>query len=59
MPDRKSAVKETGPVRKTLLLHSRRMEEVRKNFAVGLKRIVGDRIIKTEHGLKHGQENTA
>jgi len=59
MSDKKSAVKETWPGRQTCFLHSRRMEKVRKNFAVGVQRITADRTMNRRYGLKTGQGNTA
>ena len=59
MSDRKSDDNETGPGRHMIVLHNRRMEEVRKNFAVGIQRIVADRIVNRGTNLKTRQRNTA
>ena len=59
MKQRESLDNETGPDRQMIVLHSRRMEEVRKNFAVGIQRIVADRIINRGQSLKTRRRNTA
>ncbi|HBH61911.1 MAG TPA: hypothetical protein DDX85_09275 [Nitrospiraceae bacterium] len=59
MSDRKSGDNETGPGRQMVVMHDRRMEEVRKNFAVGIQRIVADKSMSRGHGVKTRQRNTA
>ncbi len=59
MEQRKSLDDETGTDRRMIVLHSRRMEEVKKNCAVGIQRIVADKIFNRGHSLKTRQRNTA
>ncbi len=59
MQQRKSLDNETGTDRQMIVMHSRRMEAVRKNFAVGIQRILADKIINRGHSLKTRQRNTA
>jgi len=59
MSDRKSADNKTVPCRQTFVPHNRRMEEVKRNFAVGIQRIVADRIMNRGQTVKARQGNTA
>ncbi|MEW6600060.1 MAG: hypothetical protein AB1499_03740 [Nitrospirota bacterium] len=59
MSDRKSGDDRTVTERQTVVHHNRRMEEVRKNFAVGMQRIIGGRVFNNGHHLKSERRNTA
>jgi hypothetical protein len=59
MQQSKSLDNETGQDRQMIVMHNRRMAEVRKNFAVGTQRIAADKVINRGHSLKTRQRDTA
>jgi hypothetical protein len=56
MSERKTLDKEFESDRQVMILHNRRKDEVKKNFAIGIQRVVAVKHSAREHSLKKSGE---